>query len=73
LTVGRKIGLDVGALREAIGDPVRYARLKANWEEARSLGVIGVPTFVIGDQIFWGNDRIEFVCEHLRELRLARL
>jgi 2-hydroxychromene-2-carboxylate isomerase len=34
--------------------------------------VIGVPSFVIDDQVFWGNDRIDFVLEHLNELRLAR-
>ncbi len=73
LEVGRRIGLDTDALRVAIDDPARLARLEENWQEARSLGVMGVPTFVIGDQLFWGNDRLEFVFDHLRELRLARL
>ncbi|HIE85286.1 MAG TPA: 2-hydroxychromene-2-carboxylate isomerase, partial [Gammaproteobacteria bacterium] len=31
-------------------------------------GVIGVPTFVIGEDIFWGQDRVDFVLEHLQEI-----
>ncbi|HNE59757.1 MAG TPA: DsbA family protein, partial [Ottowia sp.] len=26
---------------------------------ARSLGIFGVPTFVVGSEIFWGHDRME--------------
>lgn len=31
----------------------------ANLEEAVSRGVFGVPFFVLGDQMFWGQDRLE--------------
>ena len=41
-----------------------------NWAEALSLGVIGVPSFVVGDQIFWGNDRVDFLEDYLMELGL---
>jgi 2-hydroxychromene-2-carboxylate isomerase len=34
-------------------------RLRANTEQALSLGVFGVPTVVVGDQAFWGDDRLE--------------
>jgi 2-hydroxychromene-2-carboxylate isomerase len=47
--------------------------LERNWEEAQDSGVIGVPSFVVGEEIFWGSDRIEYLDDHLRELRLARL
>jgi len=30
-------------------------------------GVFGAPSYVIGDEIFWGQDRLEFV-----QRRLAR-
>ena len=30
-----------------------------NTELARSRGVFGVPTFSIGEEIFWGDDRLE--------------
>ena len=65
-------GLDAALVARAADDPPRRARLAENWREAEARGVIGVPTFVIGDQIFWGNDRIEFVAEHLGELSAAR-
>lgn len=73
LGVGEQIGLAREELAAAIEAPEHLATLEQNWEEAQSLGVIGVPTFVIGEDIFWGSDRIEYVLDHLRELRLAKL
>ncbi|RME65117.1 MAG: 2-hydroxychromene-2-carboxylate isomerase [Alphaproteobacteria bacterium] len=73
LAVGAKIGLDADGLAAALDDPARRARLDDIAAEAQALGVIGVPSFVIGDQIFWGNDRIDFVKDHLRSLAAARL
>jgi 2-hydroxychromene-2-carboxylate isomerase len=73
LDAGGAVGLDRGALADAIESPARRERLAANWAEAQALGVIGVPTFVIDDQIFWGNDRLDFVHEYLREKRLRRI
>ncbi len=69
----RGIGLDADELIAASRDPARLGQLDANWKEAQDKGVIGVPTFVIGEEIFWGNDRLDFVHDHLRGLRLARL
>ena len=28
----------------------------------------GVPTFVVGDEVFWGNDRLPLLRHHLRKL-----
>ena len=28
----------------------------------------GAPTFIIEDQIYWGQDRLDFVERHLKEL-----
>ena len=30
--------------------------------------VFGAPTFIIEDQIYWGQDRLDFVERHLKEL-----
>nr|BAH89579.1 putative 2-hydroxychromene-2-carboxylate isomerase [uncultured bacterium] len=73
LNVGDMVGLERAELAEAIESPANLEQLEKNWEEAQALGVIGVPTFVIGEEIFWGSDRIEYVKEHLRDLRLSRL
>ena len=67
-----RAGLDGAEFETALADPVKQKTLGDNWHEARETGVIGVPTFVIGDQIFWGNDRIDFVHEHLCELGLKK-
>jgi 2-hydroxychromene-2-carboxylate isomerase len=34
-------------------------RLRARSEEAFARGVFGAPTFLIGDELYWGNDRLE--------------
>lgn len=73
LEVGRRIGLDPEGLAEAMESPARQAQLDANAEEADRLGAIGVPTWIVGEEIFWGNDRLDFLEEHLTELRLRRL
>lgn len=73
LDVGAAIGLDRAALAVTLEDPRSAAILARNSELAFEQGVIGVPSFVVGDQIFWGNDRVDFLDDHLRELRLAKL
>ena len=73
ITVAERVGLERGEFESTLDDPAQRKELSKNWEEAQSLGVIGVPSFVINDQIFWGNDRLDFVREYLAELRLARI
>jgi 2-hydroxychromene-2-carboxylate isomerase len=48
---------DPAWLAAAGGDDVG-ATLAANRAEAESLGVFGVPTLVLGDEIFWGVDAL---------------
>lgn len=35
------------------------ARLRAQTEAAAARGIFGAPSFVVGDELFWGNDRLE--------------
>jgi 2-hydroxychromene-2-carboxylate isomerase len=39
--------------------PAASARLEAETEAARKLGAFGSPTFAVGDELFWGDDRLE--------------
>jgi 2-hydroxychromene-2-carboxylate isomerase len=39
--------------------PETKAALRAQTEEAARRGIFGAPTFVVGEEIFWGNDRLE--------------
>ncbi|WP_108459247.1 2-hydroxychromene-2-carboxylate isomerase [Devosia naphthalenivorans] len=34
-------------------------QVEAETDAARSLGIFGSPTFVVGQEIFWGDDRLE--------------
>ena len=44
--------------------------LRAATDRARSLGIFGAPSMVVGDELFWGDDRledaIEFACDSVR-------
>jgi 2-hydroxychromene-2-carboxylate isomerase len=40
-------------------------QLKAVTQEAVARGVFGAPTFFVGDQMYWGQDRLDFVKEAL--------
>ncbi len=72
LDIASRIGLDGDVVEQALNDASNADRLSANWAEASGLGVIGVPTFIVGEEIFWGNDRLDFVEEHLAGLGLTR-
>jgi 2-hydroxychromene-2-carboxylate isomerase len=41
-------------------------RLKAVTEEAVGRGVFGAPTFFVGKEMFFGQDRLDFVEEEVR-------
>jgi 2-hydroxychromene-2-carboxylate isomerase len=41
--------------------------LRAATEAAVARGAFGAPTFFVGDEMFWGNDRLMFVEQALRE------
>ena len=41
-------------------------RLRANTDEAIARGAFGAPTMFVGDELFWGNDRLHFVEAALR-------
>ena len=73
LAVGRRIGLDADELQASFSDRQFLDQLNRNWEEAQDLGLIGVPSFQIGDELFWGSDRIEYVLDHLNDLRLRNI
>ncbi len=51
-------GLDGAALLAATQDPEVKAELVANTEAAVERGVFGIPTFFVGDEMFFGKDRL---------------
>jgi len=59
-------GFDAGAFAAMIGDADVKAKLIANTEEAVQRGVFGAPTMFVGGEMFFGQDRLEFVKDALR-------
>jgi carboxymethylenebutenolidase len=58
-------GLDGQELLAAAQEPAAGAGDQANTDAAVAAGVFGAPTFVIGDELFWGQDRLDFVARAL--------
>jgi len=58
-------GFDADALWALGNDPESKAMLRANTEEAVERGAFGSPTFFVGDEIFFGHDRLDYAEEAL--------
>ncbi len=57
-------GGDMNALDHSAG----AAAYAANSEEAIARGVFGVPFYIVGEALFWGQDRLDALDRHLGEL-----
>lgn len=64
-SVLQQAGFDAQRVLALTADPEVKERLKAVTQQAVERGVFGAPTFFVGDQMFWGQDRIDFVKEAL--------
>ena len=56
-------GLDVAAFTALVSDEAVKAELVANTESAVARGAFGVPTFFLGDEMWFGKDRLRDVVE----------
>jgi len=61
-------GLDADRLIAASQTPENKARLMANTEAAANRGVFGSPSFFVGDELFFGKDRLRDVEEEILAL-----
>ena len=57
--------LGVEDLEARVSDPAVKQHLRANTDEAIAHGVFGIPTFVIGEEVFWGDDQTGMMLEFL--------
>ena len=57
--------LGVADAQRALADPAVKQRLRENTDWARSRGVFGVPTLVIGEELFWGQDAFDMALDYL--------
>jgi 2-hydroxychromene-2-carboxylate isomerase len=63
--VAESLGIDDPATATARDEVKR--ELRTNGEEALALGVFGVPTLRVRDELFWGNDATELALAYARD------
>jgi 2-hydroxychromene-2-carboxylate isomerase len=61
----RRVGADPDEVLAGASAPEAKEALKAATGEAVGRGVFAAPMFFVGDEMFWGNDRLDFVEEAL--------
>ena len=72
-------GLGIGDLDAAINALTVKQKLRTNTDEALARGVYGIPTFAVGEELFWGDDLTDMMLDYLadpslfQEGELARL
>jgi 2-hydroxychromene-2-carboxylate isomerase len=64
----RRAGVEADEFRALIERDETKQRLKAATEDAIARGVFGAPTFFVGEELFFGQDRMDFVEEALDRL-----
>ena len=47
------------ALLTAAQSAAAKAKLRTQTERAMTRGIFGAPSFLVGEELFWGNDRLE--------------
>ena len=66
-------GLDPAAFRAHLEDPATAEMHEAALQAAHRRGAFGVPTFFVGQRLFWGNDRLPLVEHFIRKARAGEL
>ena len=62
-TLLEKNKIDSKIFFEGIKNPKIKDELKSITQEAHDKEIFGIPTFVVNDKIFWGQDRLEFALD----------
>lgn len=60
-SICRQTGIDADAFAAGITQPEIKAALKTNTDEAIARGAFGVPTFFVGEDMYFGNDRLDLL------------
>ncbi len=59
--IATELGLDRDEFSKGIASPDVKEKLKKDTEGVIDRGAFGVPTFFVGEEMFWGQDRLDFV------------
>lgn len=60
-----RVGLDSALLLAELAAPQTAQQHQQALRRAAAAGAFGVPTFVAGEAVFWGNDRLPLLRHHL--------
>jgi 2-hydroxychromene-2-carboxylate isomerase len=63
--IAESLGVDADWFETLAASDEIAAELAASTDRGIERGVFGVPSFFVGDEMFWGKDRMEFVDEEL--------
>lgn len=66
--VAQQAGFDGSSVVTAASEQETKDTLRASTEEAAERGAFGAPSFFVGDALFWGNDRLTLLEDHVRSL-----
>jgi 2-hydroxychromene-2-carboxylate isomerase len=73
LKICDQVGVDGDAFLAGIAQPAIKAQLKANTEEVIARGGFGSPTLYLGDDMYFGNDRLPLLKAAILRKRAASL
>jgi len=61
VALAAELGFDEAGFRAGMDSPEVKDELKRVTQEAVERGVFGVPSFLVGGELFWGHDRMDYV------------
>tara|TARA_Y100000588_G_scaffold354005_1_gene407872 strand:+ start:855 stop:1301 length:447 start_codon:yes stop_codon:yes gene_type:complete len=69
LQLGEEVGLDSKEIKKVIDEKQYLSVLHSQRSQGKSLGIFGIPSFVIRGKIFWGVDVIEELKEEIDRVK----
>jgi len=67
--LARELGWDEAAFLAYVNSPQAREEYADSQRQAHGRGVFGAPIMFVDDQMFWGNDRLMFLEEHLAAMK----
>ncbi|NMJ41564.1 2-hydroxychromene-2-carboxylate isomerase [Roseomonas sp. JC162] len=64
--IAGEAGFDTAALLAAEAEPETERQWQANLDRAKAAGVFGVPSYCLDGELFWGQDRLNYLDRRLR-------
>ncbi len=71
--LGVEVGLDLDEIKQVISEKRYLAVLQSLRAQGKSLGIRGIPSFMVGGKVFWGTDVIDDVKAEVARVKQERL